>query len=397
MRRSHKNTLMNQTVCTNRHMCVDVMCPQVFEGRADHLLYRSINIVRDADATAKGIARAYLLPSPDSKPGGGSIGDQEQVVYKMTEKFARNPRKFADTNVAKRTYYVAEGRIRTLYHYGSDSVTRASQVQFKDNRMNHASSGAPPEAGGSSAGGSGSLTGDSGGGSLLSGGRRGSGAMGGKAGEGRGGGQVTAVETLQEVVTAEKECFTAARHLYMEMLDLARSRHAEESHVVLLRPIFESARDGQANAAADKLDGAGKDSRDDGGSGARQLDYLSPFLHHTADKGASGLPLSREDAARARDACLRALKERLLERANIINARLNEENAQLAKRQAAFQRNQRDNDGAAEEEFERFCAEAMFRIQIMEQRLVQHEESALRKYAELDRILAADPRLSALR
>lgn len=58
----------------------------------------------------------------------------------------------------------------------------------------------------------------------------------------------------------------------------------------------------------------------------------------------------------------------LKERANIINARLNEETSALAKKQAAFQRNQRDNDGNsnAEEEFEMFCSEAMFRIQVKE-------------------------------
>lgn len=36
----------------------------------------------------------------------------------------------------------------------------------------------------------------------------------------------------------------------------------------------------------------------------------------------------------------------------------------MAKKQAAFQRNQRDNDANAEEEFEIFCSEAMFRIQV---------------------------------
>lgn len=52
------------------------------------------------------------------------------------------------------------------------------------------------------------------------------------------------------------------------------------------------------------------------------------------------------------------------ERANIINSRLNEETSALAKKQAAFQRNQRDNDANAEQDFEIFCSEAMFRIQV---------------------------------
>ena len=38
----------------------------------------------------------------------------------------------------------------------------------------------------------------------------------------------------------------------------------------------------------------------------------------------------------------------------------------------------------------------MFRIQILEQRLVNHEETALKKYQELDERLSVDPRLNVL-
>ena len=106
--------------------------------------------------------------------------------------------------------------------------------------------------------------------------------------------------------------------------------------------------------------------------------------------------LSREDAHAVRDMCLRNLKERLLERANIIQTRLDKENSLLAKRQAAFQRSQREHDQGTDEEFERFCQETMFRIQILEQRLASHEETALQKYAEMDQRLHNDPRLRVL-
>ena len=38
----------------------------------------------------------------------------------------------------------------------------------------------------------------------------------------------------------------------------------------------------------------------------------------------------------------------------------------------------------------------MFRINILEQRLIQHEESALKKYQDLDQKLSEDPRLAVL-
>ena len=88
---------------------------------------------------------------------------------------------------------------------------------------------------------------------------------------------------------------------------------------------------------------------------------LTPFLAHVVDPAS----ITHDEAQRARDACLKSLKERLVERANIMMARLTEENSKLSKKQAAYQRNARDRDAVAEEEFERFCAEAMFRIQIL--------------------------------
>ena len=123
-----------------------------------------------------------------------------------------------------------------------------------------------------------------------------------------------------------------------------------------------------------------------------QVDYLTPFLQNVNDLNA----ISYEEAQRARDSCLKSLKERLIERANIMMARLTEENSKLAKKQAAYQRNARDRDAVAEEEFERFCSEAMFRVQILEQRLAAHEETALKKFQDLDAKLADDPRMRAL-
>jgi hypothetical protein len=122
-----------------------------------------------------------------------------------------------------------------------------------------------------------------------------------------------------------------------------------------------------------------------------QVEYLTPFLQ---DLNQPSNP-SRDQAFKARTNCLAALKERLLERADIIQKRLDDENQKLAKKQAAFQRS-RDHVEGADEEFEQFCSKAMFTIQILEQRLAQHEVSALQKYADMDLNLRNDPRLGVL-
>ncbi len=97
-----------------------------------------------------------------------------------------------------------------------------------------------------------------------------------------------------------------------------------------------------------------------------------------------------------REKCLRALKDRLIERANIIQARLDEDTANLSKRQAAFNRDRDQMSQEEEEEYERAVEESMFRIHILEKRLKRHEEQALHKYYELDQKLRSDSRLAPL-
>jgi hypothetical protein len=338
-----------------------------YEGRPDHLIYRSINVMSQEQAAASGIPQLYMLPTKDAE-------EPEVAIYKMSEKYARDATRPANQDPSKRTFYVQEGRIRTLFHYAPGAVTCLCINHRKESR-----GGSVDARGSLRADGSLSLEGGSGG------------SLG--VGEGELAPPCTPTETLQEAIAAEKECFTQSRHLHLEMIDMDAARLGEERASQIALPIFELARrtGRQVGSVSDPSAGDNPDGSATG-EGA-QLDYLTPFLQHVPDPRS----MTQEEAQKARDSCLKALKERLLERANIINTRLNDENTALAKRQAAFQRSQRDNDAAAEEEFERFCSESMFRIQILEQRLIQHEETALQKYADIDARLSKDPRLAVLR
>ncbi|TPX44534.1 hypothetical protein SeMB42_g04300 [Synchytrium endobioticum] len=116
------------------------------------------------------------------------------------------------------------------------------------------------------------------------------------------------------------------------------------------------------------------------------LDYLSPFLVNYAQ----GHALSKDEALLVKDAAIKSLKERLLERANIIQARLDGVTAEYQKRQAAFTRSDvapaataasgggaqgpeatgtRKQDTA--EEFARFSEDALFTIRVLEKRLAK--------------------------
>lgn len=79
-----------------------------------------------------------------------------------------------------------------------------------------------------------------------------------------------------------------------------------------------------------------------------------------------------------------------------LQARLDEEQAGLARRAAAFARDRELLTPAEEEEAEAAAEAGGFRVAILERRLQRHEEAALAQYYALDRRLRADPRLAAL-
>jgi len=313
-------------------------CMEYFEGRDDKLIYRSVSVTPDRDLT--GGKTTYTLP-------GGQLG--ELVIHKMTEKFERDEKKAAEEDVKKRTYYVRTNQIREIYHYTTGRITSASRTYYKGGQQPPDIVEVDPSA------------------------------------------PMPSEEKLEEeshkVQNAEKDCYQAVRHQELEKEELLKVRKREEASIIIDRSIFETAAE---NAKEDKRQELQHTEAED--TDVRKVDYLTPFLQNVQDVK----KINREEGMKARDACLRALKERLLERANIIQTRLDEENSHLAKKQAAFQRSQRDHDQGGDEEFERFCSETMFRIQILEQRLTRHEETALQKYADMDQKLHTDPRLNVL-
>ncbi|GAB9464868.1 hypothetical protein Gpo141_00002292 [Globisporangium polare] len=308
-----------------------------FDGRDDFLIFRSVTLTTEKDEVDS--KNPYVLP-------GGPTG--ELAIKKMKEKFARNPALAADDDARKKTYNVQEGNIRVNFQYATGKITAGSRVYFKALSTPVEVVMADPNAAKPKP-------------SILD-------------------------DELRASLQMEKDCYNAVRHAEIETQDILKLRKREEMAIVLETSFFDASED---EATASKKD----DAKDHGKDTKNEIDYLTPFLQSLH---ASSESLSKEDAQTVREMCLRNLKERLLERANIIQARLDKENSLLAKRQAAFQRSQREHDQGTDEEFERFCSETMFRIQILEQRLASHEETALQKYAEMDQRLHNDSRLRVL-
>merc|ERR1719231_225729 len=89
-----------------------------FVGRDDHLIFRSI--VFDTD----GLTDEELLEAKDKSL-------MEQKIRKMTEKYERNPDTPAAEDVAKKTYYYRDGKIKLEYHHAAGRITRRTRLFSK--------------------------------------------------------------------------------------------------------------------------------------------------------------------------------------------------------------------------------------------------------------------------
>jgi len=127
----------------------------------------------------------------------------------------------------------------------------------------------------------------------------------------------------------------------------------------------------------------------------QKVDILAPYLVDFINKNTGNVQLDSLQAELVAKKCTQDFRKRLTDRAEIIQRRLEEEQDALRKRRAQMQR-RGDNVEKAETDFEKFQSDAMFRTQILEQRLARHEMQAIIKFQKLERSLQEDPRLAAM-
>jgi hypothetical protein len=313
-----------------------------FIGRTDNLVYRSVLFTSDSSVVG---SRQFLLAGDGLTP--------QLYIVKMTQRFAVDESLTSSEqhSLAKRVFYVSEGKAVATYHFKNDMITRLVRTYMYGKGV-----GVP------------SMT---------------------KHAYLQELGVVEDPVLLQEVALLERESYSAVRLVYQQMLSINTMRAESEKNVINEKNVFEIALNN-----ADTLDTSqGVISEGGAERDPKGLNYLTPYLRKFKNKDLS--ELTREEAIEVRQNCLDALRSRLVERANIIQCRLNDENSKLGREQDLYQRRERDDD-QPNEEYQKYCADAVFRIQILEQRLAAHEEAALKKFAELDVRLAADERLRVL-
>ena len=189
-----------------------------------------------------------------------------------------------------------------------------------------------------------------------------------------------------ELIKCENATISAVKILNKEMIELRESHYGQEtnqnSNLLILQP-GEMKTKSLSHPTGDYADKESKGT----------IDYLSPYMLQV-DKQDSCL--SKEDALKVKHACLQGLKERLLERANIMQSRLDKEKEKLARKQEAFQNEIMGRTVDEQEALLKMYEDARFRITVLQKRLNEHEDKAIQKYKTLEAKLNADHRLASL-
>lgn len=333
----------------------------------DHLNYRSATFDQPREAHGAGSLQYAMSVNVGAKDHARS------EPIKMTEKFDRNPAIPADEDVQKRSFIKpqsSDGEVWVFYHYRGDCITRPYRLfpknaeKEKDSVVASADSkpkvvtmpySEPPKE------------------NILS-------------------------DQLRMLLDKENESLTEIRAKSDECKDILNTLESEQKNVLRVLSTYDTLRNRPKETEAELAQMLAEESR----RAESRKDYLAPYIAKLEIakqcKGDySNVRLTADQAKQVRDEALRELKERLIQRGHIMQARMDREKEELNRRQMSYQKNLDAADGSKEsEEFAQFCKDATWRMKILDERLSRHIEQASEKYAQLAQRLAEDKRLAAL-
>uniref|UniRef100_A0A4W5P6W5 Dynein regulatory complex subunit 7 n=1 Tax=Hucho hucho TaxID=62062 RepID=A0A4W5P6W5_9TELE len=196
-------------------------------------------------------------------------------------------------------------------------------------------------------------------------------------------------EMLVHMMKEEERVALKVKESEKEVRAILGVREQEESSIELHISIYNTARNERARCHREALERTAKEERLR--QEEKELDFLAPFLAQLGDPE----NLTRQAALQLRNDCLADLKQRLIDKANLIQARFERETQELQQKQQWYQKNQLTMTKEDEDEYLAYCSDAMFRIHILKLRLSRHKDKAPQKYMALDERLRRDPRLKA--
>ncbi|XP_075692909.1 dynein regulatory complex subunit 7, partial [Rhinoderma darwinii] len=319
---------------------------ETFQGRQDCLYYRHT---------------LYGKRPKKVSIAGGPTEANPRPILRITEHFYRNTEKAANEDVAERIFLITEDRIHVRCHRQSDHITTSTWEFLK-----------PPTLG------------EKGAHVVLSPETCISYQVEPLE---RFNKQLYVYETLVHLQQGEQCAQEAVRKSEAEVLGILSRRAQEEADPQLTISIYDTERNEKSKEQRAALERALQEQHQR--RAVQELDYLAPFLALLGDSE----KLTRLQAQQVKDDCLRDLKQRLIQQANLIQARFEKETQELQKKQQWYHQNQPSINQEDESAYLEYCSEVMFRIQILETRLNRHKELAPKKYLALEDRLSKDPRL----
>ncbi|KAM4722226.1 dynein regulatory complex subunit 7 isoform 2-T2 [Rhinophrynus dorsalis] len=319
---------------------------ETFQGRADFLYFKHTLFGK----RPKKVAIA-----------GGPTEANPRPILKITERFHRNKQKPASEDVAERIFLITEDRIQLRCHREDDHITTSYWEYQK-----------PPNLG------------EKGTHVLMSPETCISYQVEPSEKLNK---QLYVYETLLTLQQEEENAKDKVRKSEAEVLEMLSIRAREEADHKLTVSIYDTERNEKSKEQRKALEKALQEECQH--RAVLELDYLAPFLAQLGDPE----KLTRWQAHQVKEDCLNDLKQRLIERANLMQARFEKETQELQKKQQWYQQNQLSMSKEDEDTYLGYCTEAMFRIQILESRLNRHKDLAPQKYLALEERLNKDPRL----
>jgi len=275
-------------------------------------------------------------------------------IHKVKEIYELNPKIDADSDVSQLKYFVASGQVNRIevdYHYTQCRVKNSRRVYNKDGLANEELVMVDPYA--------------------------------------QPPRKAQTVDDHHELQMRFQATIQNIREMDRNVTELMRIRSIDEepNRIEVVTHVYDASR---AKGSDDV-----KEEVQEEEEYRAEFDPLKAFLpanYSFSEKG----PLSQRDAEKVKSDCLRNLKQRLVERKDIIENRLYEQQSHLEAEHTKFQRQKDQMDPADIEKYEAEDKEARFKINILQMRLEKHNEDAFGKLNDLYASLKEDQRLSAL-
>ncbi|XP_072425417.1 dynein regulatory complex subunit 7 [Chiloscyllium punctatum] len=317
-----------------------------FKNRPDFLIYRQTIFAKRM--------RKVRLP--------GVFHLNYRTILKITERFARNRKKPAHEDVAEQVFLITAEHIHLTYHREDDRITALKRefalppnlMQKDDQEINMEQIVVTFEV------------------DPLA-----------KPCK-----NVVLYQTMMDLLKTQAASMQSVRDSEHEIREFLKDRAAERKANELIISVYDTERNEKAKEHRKEQLRLEEEQRLR--RAEEELDYLAPFLARL------GQPrrITKKVAMTLRNDCLTDMKQRLIDKANLIQARFEKEAMELQNKQQWYQQNQIFMTKEDEQAYLAYCSEAMFRIHILEMRLNKHKETAPIKYLELEEKIRKDPRLA---